>query len=392
MIIKGIETELNDGHVTLSVNVVQKDVSTRLWYRFDKSVSEYLTTEKYDGFLVALLPLAMRNGEDIYIEGAISEKLYYNLSNYYQSIVSTMFHNFKQIKVHAKSLDNSKDISPPKGTITGFSAGVDSFNAIHIHYNEKTPQGFKLTHLLNNNVGGHENKSGSAKLFQSRTKLTQGFANDTNLKLINVDSNLSEIFEGDFQKTHLSRNTSSVLMLQKLIGKYFYASGYRYKDCYIGETYDSAFADPSTVHLLSTETLECIATGSQFSRVEKTMMISNIAEAEKYLNVCVWPKADGKNCSFCWKCCRTLFTLELVDDIEKYAAVFNLPKWRWAKKWYISEEILNPKNTNEFNEEIREVLKQKGITFSFKQRLLGHLISLIPEKTYKKFKNYYLTK
>ena len=45
-------------------------------------------TERYDGFLVALLPLAMQIGEDIEIEGSVSEQLLYNISNYFMKILT----------------------------------------------------------------------------------------------------------------------------------------------------------------------------------------------------------------------------------------------------------------------------------------------------------------
>ena len=45
-------------------------------------LSKILTIEKHDGFLVGSLLLAMKIGSDIYIEGKLSPKLYYNLTNY----------------------------------------------------------------------------------------------------------------------------------------------------------------------------------------------------------------------------------------------------------------------------------------------------------------------
>src|SRR5680860_347105 len=55
--------------------------SQLLWYEFENSYAPYITTEVHDGFLVGVLLLAMKKGEDIRIEGAISEKLFYNLTS-----------------------------------------------------------------------------------------------------------------------------------------------------------------------------------------------------------------------------------------------------------------------------------------------------------------------
>ena len=140
-----------------------------------------------------------------------------------------------------------------------------------------------------------------------------------------------------FQKTHVFRNLSAILLLQGLFGKYFYASAYHHKDCHFRETYDLAYTDPAAVHLLSTETLRSISTGCQYTRVEKTAKVTDWAVAQRYLNVCVNADARGRNCSRCEKCCRTLLTLELLGKLELLRGVFDIEKYRTVRAAFLSK-------------------------------------------------------
>ena len=54
-----------------------------IWYEVDKEYGEFLCHERADAFLLAFLPYAMAFKHDIEIEGAVSEKLLYQLNNYY---------------------------------------------------------------------------------------------------------------------------------------------------------------------------------------------------------------------------------------------------------------------------------------------------------------------
>ena len=49
-----------------------------VWYSVDKRYEPYLVTERLDGFLVGLLPLAMSCGEEVQLQAPISEKLYFD--------------------------------------------------------------------------------------------------------------------------------------------------------------------------------------------------------------------------------------------------------------------------------------------------------------------------
>jgi hypothetical protein len=201
--------------------------------------------------------------------------------------------------------------------------------------------------------------------------MQRSFAEEMGLDFIRVDSNLSEFLQFNFQLSHSPRNLSSVLLFQKLFSKYYYSGAFRYRDCFIGPSNDIARTEPASVHLLSTETLECISVGTQYSRVEKTMKVCELESSYRWLNVCILPDTRGANCSVCFKCCRTLLTLEILGKVEKYRNVFDLDRYRKVRNGYI-RHILRNRNAP-LHREIIEYAKKAGFRFSFANVCLAYV-------------------
>jgi hypothetical protein len=363
MIINSTEISESDGKVKIQSLVEYSERKKYLWYSIDKKFSQYITTEKLDGFLVGVLPLAMRLGEDIDVKGAVSERLYFNLTTSYMNILKLVMPFLTMININPQYLDDGKRAKCRGAVGTGFSAGVDSFCTLHNHYFGDTSPSYKITHFVFNNVGAHDewDSKRGRELFNSRYDLLKGYPSELGIEFIKIDSNLSDILRWDFQQTHVPRNISAILMLQKLFAKYYYSSSYLYKDCFFGPSYDIAFTDPAAVHLLSTETLECISTGCRYSRVEKTRRMAKVLGANRRLNVCVSSSLDGKNCSTCWKCCRTLLTLEILGILGDFAHVFDLDRWRRVRNRYLVK-VLGAKK-DPYIKEIRDYAKSVGYSF-----------------------------
>lgn len=373
MIIHPTELLANGNRVRIQSKFESIRGTSYLWYEVDHKYEKYLTTEKLDGFLVGLLLQAMKDGEDIRVLGAVSQKLFFNLSTYYINIAHLIVPGLKKIKIKPEALDYGDSYSCANGVVTGFSAGVDSFCTVYDHLLSDSPPDYKITHFVFNNVGSHGQKDCTAarKLFNARYELAKSFPDDVGLDFLRIDSNLTEILKLAFQKSHVTRNASALLVLQKLFAKYYYASTYRYEDSYIRETHDVAHADPMTIHLLSTETLECISTGCQHSRVEKTKRIADLNAARHWLNVCVRPSDDGKNCSICHKCCRTLATLEMLGRLQEFGEVFDLDRWRRIRTKYLLH-LLSLKN-DDFSNEIKEYARRSNYSFGLFLTIIANL-------------------
>ena len=311
-----------------------------IWYSVPRPWRDALSVESSDGFLVALLHLAMHSGESFEIDGAISEKLYHNLTNFFMPLLSKVLRTLKPITLAPRELRASR--ASGKAVATGFSGGVDSFTTMANHFAHERIPSMKITHLLFNNVGSHGDSDAAKarKLFLSRYEKVRGLAENLGLPFIRIDSNINEFIKLPFSLTHSMLNISVPLILQNLIGKYYYSSGDKYEDCQVSPANEISTLDPMAIHLYSTETLDCISTGCQYSRVEKTRLVSRFEPSYSWLNVCIDPDGDGNNCLVCSKCCRVLLTLELLHATHLYERVFNLKQYRRVRHQYIRDHIL----------------------------------------------------
>ena len=369
-----------EAQATYQVDVASEKENRTLWYRLHESNID-LISDSSDAALVALLIPAMATGEDIHISGRVSEKLLYSCSEPLQAVLKSVIPSLKKIKIHAETIDD-RPAERASGVATGFSAGVDSYCVLADHYDSKVADGFKVTHLLFNNVGSHG--KGGENLFKERYERLLPTAKLLKLPLVMVDSNLDEFYfskrkeirspetGGIFEQTHTLRNASVALFLQGGIGRYLYASAYEYKDIFVGPTGSMAYSDAVTLPLLSTETLDTLSVGSQYNRVQKTLRVAEVPTSYKTLDVCA---SDSKattapNCSKCGKCLRTLVTLEIAGRLEQYSESFDLSVYRTHRERYMAELLGSRKL---LSREVAQFAKARGYRFP----LLSYLVKAL---------------
>jgi len=127
-------TKDHDLILQYQVNCLDHDII--LWYSLDE-IYRHFVTDLLDGPLVALLIPAMHSGEDIYLQGKISERLYYNLSQPYQEVLKYLIPSLKSVKIYPEGLQSKAERA--KGVATGLSCGVDSFCLLGDHYYSDVP-------------------------------------------------------------------------------------------------------------------------------------------------------------------------------------------------------------------------------------------------------------
>jgi len=350
------------GHTRLSVRFHNKARSGVLWYAVESPYGHWLMPERLDPFLVALLPIAMDCGETLELDGPVSERLYYNITHYYMHILRAQIPRLALIPVVSGSLESAPAGNRPRFVATGCSCGIDSFSVLADHFWGDAPPGFKVSHLLFHNVGSHGNDQA---LFERRYERVRSFAEELSIPLVKINSNLAAIFGGDFETTMTTRNISAALVLQQMFGKYLHGSSFRYEDCFVGRTKYSAFSEPCAVHLFSTESMDCILAGSQYSRVEKTERVAAIEAARRHLDVCV-SASEETNCSVCSKCARTLLTLEILGKVSLFSGVFNLDRYARIRRRYIMFVVMH---NDPFSVEIREEAGKRDFRFPLVARL-----------------------
>lgn len=362
MIIKNLNIENKNSIFKVSVEVKINNENKLLWFSVPDKYKNYVCTTQYDGFLVGLLYPAMINGEDIQIEGRVSSKLLFNINNYVIPLLCSFSEKAKKIRVTCveKSYENFNG----KGVGTGFSGGVDSFSTIYDHYELEKDSVYKINSLLFLNVGSHgwDKEEVIYSKFMKRYNYLKKFPEEIGLEFIPVDSNLYKFHPWGHQLTCSLTLAAGVLFVQKKYSKYFCASlGWSYLE--ILEYYkddlgkDIAIFDPILLSLLSTESLELIADGTQYTRVEKVKNIIKYEPVYKYLNVCVSGEDTHENCSVCSKCSRTLMTLDSLNIIDNFNHLFDIKKYRKkAQKKYIAYQVLR-KKTDAFAKDNIELAK-----------------------------------
>lgn len=361
--------EQQDNQVRMVARVRSRRGERDLWYSVDREWASWLTPERTDAFFVAMLPMAMRNGETLELGGGVSEKLYYNVTRHYIPILRCVMPWLKPVDVVPERIKPNPVPGPGRGVVTGFSGGIDSFCVLADHLLDNVPAGFRITHLVFNNVGSHGHAG--RELFLRRYERLRPCAESLGLPFLKIDSNLDEILEFDFQQTDTLRNASAILGLQRLFARYVMASSYRYEDSFVGPTYGLEYSDPFALHLLSTESTECLLSGAQYERWEKTLRVADLPAARRYLDVCIDGRTQG-NCSQCSKCLRTMFTLELLGKLEEFRDVFDLAKYRSHRRGYLLHVLASQ---DPYSQEIRRLARERGFHFPPSLRMTAPVYS-----------------
>ena len=360
IIIKKPEIQIEEASAIISSIFLIEGKENRLWYKLPASLKNYLVTENVDAFLVGLLFLGLKTGNNIKLESPVSARLYYTLNHYLIPALCLANPKFQKINIFAEEL-NEKDLNLEKIAGTGLSCGIDSFATYFDHINEKGA--YKIKYFTFFNVGSHGDLGGekARRVYSERLQNVLEFAKNEEKEVITVDSNISEILGLNFQQTNTLRSISCILNLQKLFKHYYYASSYRFEHFKL-DPKDTSYYDILNLHLLSTESITFFSTAANFTRIEKTELISNFEGTYNYLDVCVDLNKDPgeKNCTECDKCLRTALTLELYGKLHLYNKVFDIEKFHINKDQFIGK-LLASKEKNIFNKDLWNLLKKRRL-------------------------------
>jgi len=326
----------------------KKEYSDTLWYEFDEEYEKYISKDS-NGFVTAMLFLAMYLGEDMEVKGRMSPKLAYGLKEFQGFFNFWHPKDFKIIKITCDGFEIEK--STPEGVMCTFSGGVDSFYTLYQHLpeNEDSPQ-HQLTHCLLLDgfaIPRTDELNYSYTLIrESYEKLTRKLG----IKLVFVATNLADFYQGKISPVQIDGPVlaSAPLILGGLISTFHIASCLTYSQVL------PRGSNAITNSLLSTEKLTVTIHGSDKSRVDKTVAIANWPETYDKLRVC-WEDTGVKNCCRCEKCVRTMITLKAVGVLSRYKT-FPLPlKRARVRNWPLYE-----KHNFWFAKEIIEYAKTEG--------------------------------
>ena len=321
------------GRLQLSAEVVITGEPSTIWFEVDEKYGQYLCDERCDAFVIGLLPVAMRRGLDIVSVAPISERLEYQLRSTLLPLLARYGKKVREVKITAPIA--TEPIQNAGGVGAGISCGVDSLHIVKNHGKGDT-KGLALTHLVLNNVGAF-GMTGASNQFEWTINLARQFCAEFGYELVLTNSNIFDVVKLDFEQNHTYFNTFAILCLQKLWKVFYYGSwgvdfeeGYTVKN---NELKDCAAYDILSLDCFSTDNLKIYSEGGAYDRYDKTAHIVDFEPAQKYLQVCVI--GTGKNCGHCFKCNRTLLTLDALGKLDSFRQVFDIDAYRKNRRQYL---------------------------------------------------------
>ena len=327
--VKPLEPVFEKSHIVFRARVSGHPCGELVEMRFPKSTESYLSRDRYDCWMLALLIPAMEIGQPLHIAGPVSERLLFSLNKHVIPLLTTYNRTWATIDVTAAAFASKINPTSVRVVATGFSGGVDSFVTVKEYTSSSVPESLSLNLLLFNSVGQFGD---NAEWFSNDYQVAHRGAQKFGLEIVNVDTNLDVFFRSDFVDSHSIRNLSVALALQSHISTYLYSSGVPYGDTSFREG-DIAYLDPILIPLLSTESLTFLSVGGEHRRSSKTRIVSETPESYSTLYVCLRGASQhsSTNCSACSKCLRTIVTLDLLGVLDRYRSVFDMdvlgPRW-----------------------------------------------------------------
>ena len=305
-----------------------------LWYKVPNSYSKYLSSQS-DAFLIPGLLAGMHFQEDIEVRGTVSPRLAYHLAEYMYLLNFRMPKFLTPVDIRYSQLKPLQ--AKPAAVGTTFSGGVDAFFTIwkHLPQNQINP-GYQITHalfILGFDILNKEKNNYNSLYTRFRDALSL-----INVELIPLETNLFNLIAPRL-KINLFYGPALIgpaHVLGCLFNKFLIPSSNDYQQI---QKWTSS-SDPTSDPLLSTEKLEIIHHGANYSRVQKIEAISNWEPAQSQLRVCTTAGLEPEviNCSRCEKCVRTMIPIYAMDKMEKFST-FQKPLtsksdilW-WAKKF-----------------------------------------------------------
>ena len=326
-----------------------------LWFRTtDPVVAEAFDVSSSDAFLPIALLMAMERGKDLYFSGTVSANLLEAANDHLSKILSIQ--NPTLIAPKVTSEHTAGPQQPPLGVATGLSCGIDSFAAVYRHFYSAIAPSTKLTHLTNFN---HAQRRHQSNGWERGLPRFQHAAKDIGLPLLTLGTNFAAQLTSPHTMSHAYLNSSCAIALDRIIGRYYYASTFQYRDINVSQTTDIAHADPIVLPLLSSRRITFTSTGSETARTLKTKRITDIGASFQHLEVCTKSLTGIRNCSACYKCLRTMATLDLLGKIDLYSEVFDLHKWRKQRSGYARKILLT--EGNPYMDEMKELDAEQNL-------------------------------
>ena len=355
----------------LCFKITHKGNIYEAYYEVDSIYKDYLCDERSDGLVVNLLLYAMEHNLNIECEQVMSDKLYYQLTEYLIPLISKHIKKYHKINIISELTSEPLKVNN-YAVGASLSCGVDSFYTLLRHLNKKE-NNYNITHLCFFNAGASgANGGGKARLrYLERIDYIKTCSQKLNLPMVCVDTNINEYLAQGHEATHTFRTLAIPLILQKLFNKYYFASGFDVSRFCFSPT-DTAKYDLLITQCISNNMVRFYLSGGEVSRIEKVKYISDYDITYDYLNVCT---SEISNCCKCDKCRRTILELYALKKLDCYNKIFDIQYFYNHKHLFFAQMIgLGLWQERDDKEDWIDIYKIIKKEISFKDYLFGVMV------------------
>ena len=350
--LKNIYTEQSDNKIYLKSDCFIDGEQKTLWYSTDITNEQFIATTNADSFILVLFIYSIFNNKKLNSNVAVSSELRYGL-------LEVLLPSFKQLgyKTDISDFDFPEidySIFPEaKSIATAMSFGIDSFYTFIDSQNSQKK--IDTITIFNSGAFGQYGGEKADRIFEIMRQKVASFTEETKKEFVWVDTNTNEILQMSFFKSFTFRNFACVFVLQKLFKSYIYSSSYTLLDFELNKESISLY-DLLTITAVRGNSLDFHISGLNENRVEKTIRLADEPLVQKYLNVCLVTPDNvnlqtDKNCSKCYKCIRTMLTLDLLGKLDNFKDVFSLETFRLNKAKFIGNAIYRSRVMKDVHEE-----------------------------------------
>lgn len=367
----------------ISSDFKREDTEDTIWVAVRNENAGMLTTDSYNMFLLYPLYMAMYYKSDMHLHGKVSEQLYSNVNTYLQPIMCAFSEDLKLVNVTVDGYGEAKGTHHLVGT--GISGGVDCLATIYTHYQVEQHEEDKINALFMTNFACDKDPN-SRELFHARCKDMRRIADSLYLPFYEVDCNLDSFLNLGDKCSYFAIYTC-VFALEKALAKYYISSSLSYGEIlrWNKNSHDSdwsEFADPYALPLMESKNMRLISDGCQYTRSEKTELISDWDIAQKYLYVCSGKKSIV-NCCVCTKCKRTLLPLEAMGKLDGFSNVFDIEKYKQHSRQFKFNLVL-ANGREVFATDNYQYCKRKGMKLPSR---ISARIHTLPQSVVNRLKN-----
>jgi hypothetical protein len=293
--------------------------------------------DRYEAFVVAALPIAMRLSASLSVPQPVSARLLDGLPTA-QRILNAWDDCFRIVNV-----DAAREVLEPdgqRGSACFFTGGVDSFYTAIA--NLDALDALVYVHGFDIALEEHAKR-------ERISESLRGAAADLGRPLIEVVTDLRTVSDRycGWPLYHGAALASVGLLLGRRFQRILVPATHSYRDLFPWGSH------PLLDLLWSTETVEFVHSGP-ITRIEKLTALSRSEMAMQRLRVC-WQQDPAYNCGRCEKCLRTMAGLRIVGALERCATLPNPVPLRALARVPVRDE-----NTLAFARENLEAAEARG--------------------------------